>query len=160
MDVYFHGASMCVPLFSLTKRTLLCSLVALVHSNFAAIWLRDGMFLVEDVRMANILNAGITIVSAGDYTGVIPEYWSLTRQSIFIGEVPNNHNPFALVYGDDSWFNNTKPYGLNCEPFRIYNHCMKRDSGWTVVQNEGFSGFQRFYNIYDGPTGQERNAYM
>ena len=124
-----------------------------VETNFSAIWLRPRWFLVQNSVITDVQNAGLTFVTGGDYThsSVISGNWMLARKNVFIGNTQQN-NPFA---------SNAGPFvkgGLKCENSEI-NYCISRDQGLTMpLSNFGMN--QRFFNIYDGPSLQDSNAYM
>ena len=92
--------------------------------------------------MSDVLGAGITEVSGGDYARAnLPiGYWALTSNSIFVGETqPTN-----------KYAESTLPVGcsrdggdrlcVNTAASTVY---LRGSANWLVGQ--------RFYNIYDGP---------
>ncbi|MGB7292058.1 MAG: pentapeptide repeat-containing protein [Thermodesulfobacteriota bacterium] len=124
-----------------------------VETNFSAIWLRPRWFLVQNSVITDVQNAGLTFVTGGDYThsSVISGNWMLARKNVFIGNTQQN-NAFA---------SNAGPFvkgGLKCENSET-NYCISRDQGITMpLSNFGMN--QRFFNIYDGPSLQDSNAYL
>ena len=77
--------------------------------NFSALWLRPQWYLMTDSVVSDVLGAGITFVSGGDYTrsSVIEGYWALALNSVFIGatqpktgKTPQlDYNPYTLTSG-------------------------------------------------------------
>jgi len=140
------------------------------ETNFSAIWLRPRWFLVLKSVLTDVQNAGLTFVTGGDYThsSVIPGNWMLARQNVFIGnaqeavdpstkEVLNpfvsNAGPFNPLQTSDG-----KLQGLKCDNTDI-NYCLSVDEGIAMpLSNFGMN--QRFFNIYDGPSLQDSNAYL
>ncbi len=124
-----------------------------VETNFSAIWLRPRWFLVQNSVITDVQNAGLTFVTGGDYThsSVISGNWMLARKNVFIGNTQQN-NAFA---------SNAGPFvqgGLKCENSET-NYCISQDQGITMpLSNFGMN--QRFFNIYDGPSLQDSNAYL
>ncbi|MGB7292060.1 MAG: pentapeptide repeat-containing protein [Thermodesulfobacteriota bacterium] len=124
-----------------------------VETNFSAIWLRPRWFLVQNSVITDVQNAGLTFVTGGDYThsSVISGNWMLARKNVFIGNTQQG-NVFA---------SNAGPFvkgGLQCENPEI-NYCINREQGITMpLSNFGLN--QRFFNIYDGPSLQDSNAYL
>lgn len=123
------------------------------ETNFSALWLRPQWYLFINSVLTDVQNGGLTFVTGGGYTesDVINGYWALARKSVFIGQSQRN-NPFAA---DTSPFN---PEGLQCDT-DAPNYCVSRDEGVSFpISNFGMN--QRFFNIYDGPSYQDSNAYL
>jgi hypothetical protein len=124
-----------------------------VETNFSAIWLRPRWFLVQNSVITDVQNAGLTFVTGGDYThsSVISGNWMLARKNVFIGNSQQG-NAFA---------SNAGPFvkgGLECKNPEI-NYCIYPEQGITIpLSNFGLN--QRFFNIYDGPSLQDSNAYL
>ena len=125
------------------------------ENNFAAIWLRPQWYLVTNSVLSDVQNGGMTIITGGDYThsSVIPGFWGLVRNSIFIGHTQPS-NGFAR---DDGPFNNDS--GLDptakCEP-KGAHYCLNRARDQLAAdrfrtrpapvqlsRRSGLSGFQR-----------------
>jgi hypothetical protein len=130
------------------------------QKNFAAIWLRPWWFLMENSAITDVQNGGLTFVTSGGYTrsDIAQGYWSLLRKSALVGNAqPNNSsglpdNPYASNGGP---FN---PKGLTCDVLTA-SYCLSRNQG-VSIDLELFSVNQRLFSIYDGPSYQERNAYL
>ena len=133
--------------------------------NFAAIWLRPQWYLVTDSVIADVQQAGLTMVTGGGYTesDVIPGHWALVRKSVFIGNTQdcptcaNKKNPYASNGGP---FN---PDGLKCAVDRNGNrpggYCLSIAEG-VSHQMSNFGMYQRLFSVYDGPAFQDSNAYL
>ncbi len=130
------------------------------QKNFAAIWLRKWWFLVENSVITDPQQGGLTFVTGGGYTrsDIAQGFWSLARKSAFIGStqpIGSNGlpaNPFASNGGP---FN---PLGLKCD---VMNgaYCLSFAQG-VSYPFDFFSVNQKLFNIYDGPSYQQRNAYL
>src|SRR5208283_5236169 len=103
-----------------------------------------------------------TFVTSGGYTraDVAQGYWSLMRKSALVGNTqsPDGEpdNPYASSAGP---FN---PHGLQCTPSLQtpgVNWCLSSDQGITYPEDT-FANNQRLINIYDGPSYQQRNAFL
>ncbi len=132
------------------------------EKNFSAIWLRPWWFLVQNSAITDVQQGGITFVTSGGYTrsDVAQGYWSLMRKSALVGntQAPNGEpdNPYASSAGP---FN---PHGLQCTPSLQtpgVNWCLSSDQGITYPEDT-FANNQRLINIYDGPSYQQRNAFL
>jgi hypothetical protein len=129
------------------------------ETNLAAVWLRPQWYLFLNSAITDVLNGGITFVTGGGFTrsDAIGGYWSLARKSVFVGNTQDS-NPYAA---NDGPFN---PGGLQCATnqaayqSRPGNYCISPDDG-MVMQLSNFGVNQRFFNIYDGPSYEDSNAY-
>ena len=133
------------------------------EKNFSAVWLRPWWFLVENSAVTDVQQGGLTFVTSGGYTrsDVAQGYWSLLRKSALVGntQAANGQpaNPYASSGGP---FN---PNGLQCDqpgpPVNAYAACTSKNQGITYP-TDSFVSNQRLINIYDGPSYQERNAFL
>lgn len=126
------------------------------ETNFSAIWLRRAFFTVINSSITNVLNAGLTFVTGGDYTqsSLLPGSFMLAANNVFIGNTEDG-NPFSSNAGAFS------PGGLTCDNTvaQAGNYCIKVDEGISIpISNYGMN--QRLFNIYDGPANQASNAYL
>ncbi len=126
------------------------------ETNFSAIWLRRAFFTVINSSITNVLNAGLTFVTGGDYTqsSLLPGSFMLAANNVFIGNTEEG-NPFSSNAGPFS------PGGLICgnTPAQANNYCVSIDEGISMpLSNFGMN--QRLFNIYDGPANQASNAYL
>jgi hypothetical protein len=121
------------------------------EANFSAIWLRGGWLMFDHGFVSDVLGAGITEVSGGDYARAnLPiGYWALTSNSIFVGQTQPD-NKYAAV---------TLPVGCSreggdrlCVNTAASTAYLRGTAAWMVGQ--------RLYNIYDGPAYQDANAYL
>jgi len=130
------------------------------ETNLAAVWLRPQWYLFLNSAITDVLNGGLTFVTGGGFTrsDAIEGYWSLARKSVFIGNTQTN-NPYAA---NDGPFN---PGGLKCDTrqsayqARPGNYCLSAADGMSM-QLSNFGVNQRLFNIYDGPSYQDSNAYL
>jgi hypothetical protein len=124
------------------------------EENFAAIWLRPQWYLLINSVLSDVQNGGLTFVTGGDYTHAetIPGHWALARRNVFIGETQAS-NPFASNSGP---FNAAS--GLACDTAQG-NNCLSRAEGVAFPLSD-FGNNQRLFNIYDGPSYQDSNAYL
>lgn len=140
------------------------------ETNFSAIWLRPRWFLMTNSVVTDPQNAALTFVTGGDYTNssVISGNWMLARKTVFIGETqkavdPTTQevlNPYVSAGGPFNPLETAdgKSKGLSCENSDV-NYCMRTDEG-IAMPLSNFGNNQRLYNIYDGPSLQEANAYL
>jgi len=124
------------------------------EENFGAIWLRPQWYLVLNSVLSDVQNGGLTFVTGGDYThaSTIGGHFALARRSVFIGQTqPQN-----------SYASNAGPFnaasGLACDTARGDN-CLSRAEG-VAFPLTNFANNQRLFNIYDGPSYQDANAYL
>ena len=63
------------------------------EGNISAIWLRPQWYLLTNSVISDVQNGGLTFITGGDYThsSMVPGYWALARNTIFIGNT--NPNP-------------------------------------------------------------------
>src|SRR5262249_32059264 len=115
------------------------------ETNFAAVWLRQYWFLFVNSAITDVQNAGLTMITSGDYTraAVIDAYWSLAKKDVFIGQtqkvVLGNQpvgNPYASSVGP---FNPTTK--LQCN--KAFGTCFSRDDGLEMPASN-FAVNQRF----------------
>jgi hypothetical protein len=124
------------------------------EENYAAIWLRPQWYLLIDSVLSDVQNGGLTFITGGDYTHAetITGHWSLARHSVFIGQTQDD-NPLASNAGP---FNAAS--GLACDT-QQGNNCLSRAEG-VAFPLSNFGNNQRLFNIYDGPSYQDANAYL
>ena len=140
------------------------------ETNFSAIWLRPRWFLMTNSVISDPQNAALTFVTGGDYTNssVISGNWMLARKNVFIGHTqkavdPQTQevlNPYVSPAGPFNPLETAdgKSKGLQCENPDI-NYCLRIDEG-IAMPLSNYGNNQRLYNIYDGPSLQEANAYL
>ena len=128
------------------------------QKNFAAIWLRGWWFLMTDSAVTDAQSGGLTFVTGGGYTraDAAQGYWSLSHRNIYVGNTQPNtasgvpENPAASNAGP---FN---PFAEKC----AYNPQFCVSSANDIsFQNEAFNGGQRLFNIYDGPSFEDSDAF-
>ncbi len=145
-------------------------------TNFAAVWLRSGWYLLINSAVTDVLNGGVTMVTGGGYTlsDAPLGYWGLTRKSAFVGntqscDAKKCDNPFTLNSGPVNTFSaqfNAKypklpPMVCEKQTNGAYpgDVCFNRNFDLSLP----FSNFainQRLFNIYDGPSYEDSNAYL
>ena len=126
------------------------------ETNFSAIWLRRAFFTVINSAITNVLNAGLTFVTGGDYTqsSLLPGSFMLAANNVFIGHTEDG-NAFSSNAGPFS------EGGLSCDNTiqQAGNYCVSLNEGISMpLSNYGMN--QRLFNIYDGPASQASNAYL
>ena len=130
------------------------------EGTISAVWLRPLWYLVDNSVFTDVQNAGLSFVSGGDFThsSVIPGYWTLARNSIFVGHTQDQAtgNPYA---GDSGPFN--KRSGLKCDPAPkgVPNYCLSTPEGVSFPLGNFFVN-QRLFSIYDGPAFEDTNAFL
>jgi hypothetical protein len=135
------------------------------QTNYAALWLRPQWYLVSNSAITDVQNGGLTMVSGGGYTNSdqIPGYWALAHKNVFIGATQPG-NSFATNAGP---FN---PTTLQMNPplacaLRTDNNmpeasfCLNVNQGISMPL-DNFAVNQRLFNIYDGPSFQDSNAFL
>ncbi len=125
------------------------------QTNYGAIWLRSQWYLFTNSAVTDVINAGLTFVSGGGYTGSdhIPGYWALAHKNVFIGNTQPS-NPFTSPAGP---FNPNS--GLACDTGQPAAVCSNISQG-IAIPLANFGVNQRLFNIYDGPAYQSANAYL
>ena len=135
--------------------------------NFAAVWMRPFWSLVVNSIVSDVQNGGINFVTSGDYSksAVINGFWALARKVVYIGNTQSD-NPYASNAGafNPQTSSDGKVQGLACavDPVSGGNnplYCLSKDQG-VAIQLSNFSGFQRFFSVYDGPAYQDSNACL
>lgn len=131
------------------------------QQNFSAVWLRPFWYLFSNSAITDIQTGGLTMVTGGDYTdsSVIPGYWGLTRDSVFIGQTQSG-NYYASEAGPFNQESQKAQPQLVCAGNggnALY--CLNATEGIAMPLAD-FAVNQRFFNIYDGPAYQDSNAYV
>ncbi len=122
--------------------------------NFSALWLRSGWYLLDNSVISDVQNAGLTFVSGGDYLrSSVPEgYWAVASHVAFIGET----QPKGAFTSAKGPFNNG--FGGDTCVF-LTDSCVNTSLG-LPFQLSNFGTNQRLFNIYDGPTYEDSNAFL
>jgi hypothetical protein len=131
------------------------------ETNFAAVWLRQYWYLFVNSAITDVQNAGLTMITSGDYTrsAVIDGYWSLAKKDVFVGHTQNvvlGDKPQGNVYASPVGPFNPNS-GLTCN--KAFATCFSRDDGMDMPAGN-FAVNQRFFNIYDGPSYEDSNAFL
>ena len=148
-----------------------CTAVVLDHytsafhwaeNNFSAIWLRPQWTLVTNSVLSDVQNAGISIVTGGDYThsSVIPGFWGVVRNTILIGHTQPNDPAHAFARDNGPFNNDSRKIDptAKCEEPRG-GYCLNKSQGVSFPLSN-FSVGQRLFNIYDGPSYQDSNVFL
>ncbi len=145
-------------------------------TNFSAIWLRSGWYLLNQSAITDVLNGGITMVTGGGYTlsDAPLGFWALSRKTAFVGNTQTCDqkkcdNPFAANSGPVNEFSaafDTKyktPNPMVCEKQTNGAYpgdvCFNRNFDLSLPVS-GFANNQRLFNIYDGPSYEDSNAFL
>lgn len=129
------------------------------EGNFSAIWLRHAFFVFLNSALTDVQGGGLSFVTGGDYTqsSVKPGSIMLSTHSVFVGHTQPN-NPFASDAGP------FRPEGLQCAvpaPGAFTpQYCLSKNEALSMPRGTAFMIFQRFFNIYDGPSYEDSNAYL
>jgi hypothetical protein len=137
------------------------------EGNYSAVWLRPQWYLLTNSVISDVQNGGLTFITGGDYTkaSMVPGYWALARNTIFIGNTNPNPDPNNLDKTKKyAYAGNAGPFnavsGLKCDPpANPPEYCLSANDGITMPV-DGFFANQRLSNIYDGPSYQDSNAYL
>jgi hypothetical protein len=127
------------------------------ETNFAAVWLRNQWYLLQNSVITDVQQGGVNFVTGGGYTASdrLPGLWQLVYKSVFIGQSQPESHSFAL---DGGPFNPASK--LTCDSSRAaISHCLSLNEGITFPRSN-FGIGQRLFSLYDGPAVQEANAYL
>ena len=142
------------------------------HFNLSAIWLRPQWYLVINSVLTDIQNGGLTFVTGGGYTesDALPGHWALAMKNIAVGATQPD-NPYAFEGGpfNPTTFAKSGPtpeaplgFKISCAlapSGQFPGYCL--DMNQTVAfPPSNFGNNQRFFNIYDGPSYEDSNAYL
>jgi hypothetical protein len=122
--------------------------------NFSAIWLRTRWHLVSNSFISDVQNAGLTFISGGDYThaSAINGLWELALKTVFVGQTQKDSDaPFAS--STLNWLTG------KCDN-QTGNYCLSKNNSFTLGGFSFFGVSQHMFNIYDGPSDQDSNAYL
>ena len=135
------------------------------QTNYAALWLRPQWYLVTNSAITDVQNGGLTMVSGGGYTNSdqVPGYWALAHKNVFVGATQPG-NPFAMNAGPFNPTTLNMTPSLACAPRPGTTQaeaafCLNVDQGITMSL-DNLAVNQRLFNIYDGPSFQDSNAYL
>ena len=130
-------------------------------TNLGAVWLRPEWYLVRESAITDPLNGGLTFVTGGGFTksDAVLGYWALAQKSVFIGNTQKaSFSKFSL---NDGPFDPSSP--LKCDGKDPVNPpggvCLSVAEG-IAMPLSNFAVNQRLFNIYDGPSYQDANAYL
>ncbi|MCK6557438.1 hypothetical protein L6Q96_23100, partial [Candidatus Binatia bacterium] len=127
--------------------------------NYGSIWLRPWFYLLLNSAVTDQLFGGVTFVSAGSWIQVPPGYFSLVKNSLFVGTTQHGGGPWAKRSG---------PVFLVTAKDNLARYAPCAAGGNITcnidVEGTGFwtGGFQpkRLINIYDGPHFADGNLFL
>ena len=133
------------------------------QTNFSAVWLRKGWDLVTNSAFTDVQSGGLNFITGGGYTrsDVNLGEWQLVRNSVFIGHSQPfiaNDAPANAFASDVGPFNQYSELGCDNTASAGTDHCEFANGGMSF-NLPSFPG-QKMFNIYDGPSDQESNAYL
>ncbi len=130
--------------------------------NFGSIWLRPWFYMFLNSAITDQLFGGLTIVTAGSWIQVPPAYFSLAKDSLFVGTTQFGSGASKFARRSGPIFAVTRNDDVNSG----YAPC-KRGNGVTCnLDFEGtgiWSGAfnpKRLVNIYDGPHFADGNLFL
>ena len=127
--------------------------------NYGSIWLRPWFYLLLNSAVTDQLFGGVTFVSAGSWVQVPPAYFSLAKNSLFVGTSQHGGSPYAQRSGPIfrvTSADNPARYAPCAMGGNITCNLLAEGTGfWT-------GGFQpkRLINIYDGPHFADGNLFV
>jgi cell surface hyaluronidase len=127
--------------------------------NYGSIWFRPWFYLLLNSAETDQLFGGATFVSAGSWIQVPPAYFSLAKNSLFVGSSQHGGSQWASRAGP--LFEVTKDDNL-----ALYGPCAHGGKTTCNLESEGTGfwtgGFQpkRMINIYDGPHFADGNLFV
>ena len=134
------------------------------QKNFSAIWLRPWWKLVTDSAVTDQLGPGLTFVTGGGYTRSDSALgnWEVALRTVFVGQTQR-----SIAHGEpffSSDFGPFTPDGISkCDNADSRNitggYCLSKSNGISIPITP-FNAGQRMFNIYDGPSYQDSNAYL
>jgi hypothetical protein len=128
------------------------------QKNFAAIWLRGWWFLMTDSAVTDAQSGGLTFVTGGGYTraDAAQGYWSLSHRNIYVGNTQPNT---ARGVPENAAASNAGPFNPFSEKCAYDPQFCVSAANDISFQNEAFNGGQRLFNIYDGPSFEDSDAF-
>jgi len=127
--------------------------------NFGSVWLRPWFYLYLNGAMTDQLFGGITFVSAGSWLQAPPGYFSLAKNSLFVGTAQYGGSQFAQRTGPIFSVSASSNLGN-------YGPCSKAGRTTCNIDEEGTGYWQgsvqpkRLINIYDGPHYADGNLFL
>ena len=134
------------------------------QKNFSSIWLRPWWKLVTDSAITDQLGPGLTLVTGGGYTRSDSALgnWDVALRTVFVGQAQTESGPTTASYSSD--FGPFAANGISkCDNADSKNipggYCLSSANGISIPITP-FNAGQRMFNIYDGPSFQDSNAYL
>ncbi|HTD57056.1 MAG TPA: hypothetical protein VK670_16815, partial [Silvibacterium sp.] len=135
--------------------------------NFAAVWLRGWWYLLQNSAITDVQGGGLTAVTGGGYTrsDVAQGFWNLSLRNLYVGHTQPNTNPctsksYTTMVPENAAASNAGPFNPCAITTCSYNgdHCVSKADGISIPV-DSFGNAQRLFNIYDGPTFEESDAF-
>jgi len=113
-----------------------------------------GWLMLDNSFISDVQNAGVSVVSGGDYSrsSAALGYWGLVSRSIFVGATQPT-NSFAKASGPQD-----KDGKIVCNRGPETTCVSLADS--VAYPLSHWATNQRLFSIYDGPAHQDSNAYL
>ncbi|MGH3581229.1 MAG: hypothetical protein ACRDUB_06565, partial [Mycobacterium sp.] len=127
--------------------------------NFGSVWLRPWFYLFLNGAMTDQLFGGLTFVSSGSWLQVPPGYFSLAKNSLFVGTTQHGGSRFAkrsgpiFSVGADTNLGNYAPCSMGG---RTTCNLLAEGTGYW----QGSVQPKRLINIYDGPHYADGNLFL
>lgn len=126
--------------------------------NFGSIWLRPGFYTFANGALTDQLFGGLTFVTGGSWVQTPPGYFSVAKNSLFVG---------VSQHGGSEWAQRSGPMlvvkkGQSTSPYEPCNGpkitCNLPEQG-TGYFRDNFNP-KRLLNIYDGPAYADGNTFV
>lgn len=133
-----------------------------VEVNFGSVWLRPWFYLFINSALTDQLYGGLTFVTGGSWVQVPPGYFSLAKNSLFVGTSQHgaSASPYARRSGPIIPIDAQSNLGA-------FGPCSRGDKNTCNLDYDGTGywqggGFQpkRLINIYDGPHFADGNLFL
>ena len=131
--------------------------------NLGSVWLRPKHFVFSNGAITDQLFGGLGFVSGGSWDQAPPGYFSLTRDSVYIGtsqDPPTHGLDYAAKTGPNITNDSGAPVS-RCSPMaggQQDSFCYFDDDG-VGFYTGGFNS-KRMISIYDGPFFAEGNVFL
>jgi hypothetical protein len=133
----------------------------LTEVNYGSVWLRPWFYLFLNSAMTDQLFGGLTFVTAGSWVQVPPAYFSLAKDSLFVGTSQYGAGASKFAQRSGPIF----AVGAN-DQLGGYGPCARGQGVTCNLDVEGvgiWSGAfnpKRMINIYDGPHFADGNLFV
>lgn len=124
-------------------------------ADFGSVWLRPMWFVFMNSAITDQLGGGLGFITGGSWTQTPPGYFSMTKNSVFVGST-GSESPDASPMGPDLCpCPSPTPYA-SCEP-ACAQACKGANGAQCLLSADGIALFtggfnpKRMMTIYDGP---------